>query len=145
MPSSGSDPTDPRVWLRRAVSNLVRAEQEPIRPEILLEDLCFDAQQAAEKALKGVLIHRGVEFPRTHSIRELLRLVEASGVSVPPDVGEARELTVYAVAGRYADTAETVIREEWQRAASLARRVVAWAEQAIGGTSPSSGSTQRHR
>lgn len=137
MLPSGRDPTDPRVWLRRAVSNLVRAEQEPIRPEILLDDLCFDAQQAAEKALKGVLVHRGLEFPKTHSIRELLRLVGAAGVPVPPDVGEARELTAYAVAGRYADTAETVTREEWQRAVSLARRVVAWAEQVIGGSSTS--------
>jgi HEPN domain-containing protein len=30
---------------------------------VYLEDLCFLAQQAAEKAIKAVLIKRGVAFP----------------------------------------------------------------------------------
>jgi len=29
-------------------------------PDVYLEDLCFDAQQAAEKAIKSVFIHRGL-------------------------------------------------------------------------------------
>ena len=32
-------------------------------PDVDLEDLCFDAQQAAEKAVKAVFIHRGESFP----------------------------------------------------------------------------------
>jgi hypothetical protein len=40
-------------WLRRARSNLARAKQD--KPdEVLFEDLCFDAQQAVEKALKAL-------------------------------------------------------------------------------------------
>jgi len=42
-------------WLRHSRSNLARAESGRMTPEILYEDLCFDAQQAAEKALKDVL------------------------------------------------------------------------------------------
>ncbi len=45
-------PDDPREWLNRARSNLVRAKNRI--PGAYLEDLCFDAQQAAEKAIKGV-------------------------------------------------------------------------------------------
>ena len=45
---------DPREWLRRARSNLERAAVRT--PHSCLEDLCFNAQQAAEKALKGVLV-----------------------------------------------------------------------------------------
>jgi HEPN domain-containing protein len=45
-------PTDPREWLNRARSSLAKTR---IRgDEIYLEDLCFDAQQAAEKAIKAI-------------------------------------------------------------------------------------------
>ena len=43
-------------------------------PDVLFEDLCFDAQQAAEKALKAVLISGGRRFPKTHDLTELLHL-----------------------------------------------------------------------
>ena len=45
-------PTDPREWLNRAKSNLAGAGQAT--PGVYLEDLCFDAQQAAEKAMAWV-------------------------------------------------------------------------------------------
>ena len=48
-------PTDPREWLRRAPSNLVHAPT--VEDEVDLAELCFDAQQAAEKAIKAVFIH----------------------------------------------------------------------------------------
>jgi hypothetical protein len=42
------------AWLQRAESNLEIARWAR-REKVLLEDLCFDAQQAAEKALKALL------------------------------------------------------------------------------------------
>ena len=45
-------PEDPREWLNRAQSNLVLAGMQGDR--IYLEDLCFNAQQAAEKAIKDL-------------------------------------------------------------------------------------------
>jgi hypothetical protein len=41
-------PTDPREWLNRARSNLVIAKSDT--PGAFPEDLCFEAQQAAELA-----------------------------------------------------------------------------------------------
>ena len=38
-------PDHPQEWLRRARSNLTRARAR--LPNVYLEDLCFDAQQAA--------------------------------------------------------------------------------------------------
>ncbi len=46
MPHERRPPDDPREWINRARSNLVRAQA--ILPGVYLEDLCFDAQQAAE-------------------------------------------------------------------------------------------------
>ena len=40
---------DPSEWVSRAKSNLIRAKNRI--PGVYLEDLCFDAQQAAEKAI----------------------------------------------------------------------------------------------
>ena len=42
-------PDDPREWLNRARSNLARAKVSV--SGAYLEDLCFDAQQASEKAI----------------------------------------------------------------------------------------------
>jgi len=39
-------------WLQRAKSNMARARAGRVSSAILYEDLCYDAQQAAEKGLK---------------------------------------------------------------------------------------------
>jgi HEPN domain-containing protein len=52
MPPERFPPDDPREWLNRARSNLSRAQSRI--PGVYLEDLCFDAQQAAEKAIKAL-------------------------------------------------------------------------------------------
>ncbi len=57
-------PDDPREWLNRARSNLIRARK--YIPGVYLEDLCFDAQQASEKAIKGVFIKQKENFPYVH-------------------------------------------------------------------------------
>jgi len=41
------------IYLARARSNLARATQGQTTPDVLLEDACFDAQQAVEKAFLG--------------------------------------------------------------------------------------------
>jgi HEPN domain-containing protein len=66
-----SEPGSPAVWLLFANSDLELARINP-SPGILLEGLCFHAQQAAEKALKAVLIAHGIPFPRTLNIKTLL-------------------------------------------------------------------------
>jgi HEPN domain-containing protein len=72
---------DPVEWLNRARSNLIRAKADIRVPHVYLEDLCFDAQQAAEKAIKAVLMKRGVRFPFIHDLGDLLDLVsEGRGI-----------------------------------------------------------------
>jgi len=92
--------TDSREWLRRARSNLARARDDSGIPEVLYEDLCFDCQQAAEKALKAVLVHRSIDFPKVHSISHRIELLELRKVRVPASVKDAAPLTHYAVESR---------------------------------------------
>jgi len=108
---------------------LIRAKH-PIEG-VYLEDLCFDAQQAAEKAIKAVLIHLNVRFPRTHDLAELLTLVEKAGQRVPEQVKRASILTPYAVESRYPGLSEPVTKEEYEEAVSIAEEVLRWAEEVL--------------
>ena len=74
-------PTDPREWLNRARSNLALARADATGA--LREDLCFEAQQVAEKAIKAVYVHRGAPFPFIHDLDRLLQILEQSGVKIP--------------------------------------------------------------
>jgi HEPN domain-containing protein len=113
--------------MRRARSNLALATRAPGTSEVLYDDLCFEAHQAAEKAVKAILVARQRDFRKTHDIGELLDLVVAEGLTVPADVGEARRLTPYAVGGRYPRFGEDVSTDEWREAVTVAERVVQWA------------------
>lgn len=64
QPPERFDPQDPREWLNRAWSNLTLAKRR--EPDVYMEDLCFECQQATEKALKGLILSRGGEFPYIH-------------------------------------------------------------------------------
>ena len=128
--TAASKPDNPRNWLARARSNLLLAESGR-QHGVFLEDLCFEAQQAAEKALKAVCVFYKVEFPKTHSLITLAGLLEQAGVQLPPEVRDADILTSYAVQARYPDWDEAVTELEYQRALTIARQVVAWAEKII--------------
>lgn len=116
-----------RIWLQRAKSNLARAQLGRQTPDILYEDLCFDIQQATEKALKGLMDFYGIDVPMTHSIGYLLKLIEESGkVPVPGKLKEAAILTDYAVTTRYPGDWEQIDEAEYKRALSLAQEVYKW-------------------
>lgn len=130
MPPPLRDPEDPREWVRRARSNLARAAAGRPSPEVLYEDLAFDAQQAAEKAIKAVLVGRREAFPKTHSLERLLDLVKRTGEEVPTRVRQAARLTPFAAAARYPGV-EQVTEEQYVDALVVARAVVEWAEEVI--------------
>lgn len=95
--------------------------------EVLYEDLCFDAQQAAEKSIKAVFLHGKLKLPRTHDILNMLGLLQRSGIEVPEEIRQADILTVYAVETRYPGLFEEVTLEEYLNAVDLAERVLRWA------------------
>jgi HEPN domain-containing protein len=117
-------------WLRYAVSDLELARM-PRAPEIMLEGLCYHAQQCAEKALKAVLTNRCVPAPKTHSVGLLLDLLSEQ-MAIPSEVEEAAVLTDYAVMCRYPGDAEPVTQQEYEQAVHLAEIVLIWARKVIG-------------
>jgi len=133
MPPEKNRAINPQEWLRRARSNLAKARAGRTDPDVLFEDLCFDAQQAAEKAIKAVLVFKNAKLPRTHDVQDLLTLLQRNGIEIPPAIVQTDELTEYAIETRYPGWAEDVAEDEYRRAVELAERAVSWATGLING------------
>ena len=100
-------------------------------PEVYLEDLCFEAQQAAEKAIKAVMIIREIEFPYVHDLAYLLTILEENGERIPDTVRCASGLTTYAVDARYPGFASPVDEQQYRAAIETSEAVVRWAEDRL--------------
>ena len=92
---------------------------------------CFHAQQAVEKAIKGVMHRENIEFRRTHDLEELAALLAGVGVAVPVSLDCLRRLTPYAVEFRYDDEAVDLLSEA--EAEDAVERTLAWATDILGG------------
>ena len=135
MPPPSERRIDAEEWLRYARANLAYAEAGRAAGA-LVEYLCFDSQQAAEKALKAALIAQSVYFPRTHDLDELLNLATGAGLDVPDDVGRAAELTMFAVEARYPGWGESIGEGDVAKALSIAQAVIDWAARMIEASPP---------
>jgi HEPN domain-containing protein len=90
------------------------------------------AQQAAEAALKALLVEKTGELPaRTHDLRRI-----GTQVGVPQDLlNRLVELYAYYLAGRYPGSAHRdaqAVRAEAETALGTARDAVAWARGQLG-------------
>ncbi|MBI5635486.1 HEPN domain-containing protein [Candidatus Micrarchaeota archaeon] len=58
-------------WIKEAKNDLMAAEN--LGQAKLFAPACFHCQQAAEKALKAILIKSKKEFPKSHSLMQLAK------------------------------------------------------------------------
>jgi HEPN domain-containing protein len=85
-------------WLTKASSDLAAARFLRQNRDLPREIAAFHYQQAAEKAIKGLLVEEGIPPQRSHDVRSLLgQLMDQSGL----DLDIADELTPFAVLARY--------------------------------------------
>lgn len=115
-------------WLGRAKSNLSRAATGKTGADVLYEDLCFDCQQAGEKSLKALMVLHNLVPSPTHSLSLLVETLEKHKIQIPAEVKAAVALSYYAVTTRYPGHYEPVEEEEYLKALSMAKQVVAWVE-----------------
>ncbi|MDR2546171.1 MAG: HEPN domain-containing protein [Lachnospiraceae bacterium] len=89
-------------WKRLADMDLSAAHLlfEMHRP-IPVEIVCFHSQQATEKMLKCFLVFKEVEPPKTHDLRELLKMCIRYESGFDNFRKESDTLTDYAVLPRY--------------------------------------------
>ena len=70
-----------KEWIRQAGEELGMAEH--LLRGGYHKGACFHAQQAVEKSVKALLLDRGWELEKTHSIGRLIALAEEYHVSAP--------------------------------------------------------------
>ena len=112
-----------RRWLRYAADDLRTAEFLLQQPDFIPRHPCWLAQQAAEKALKALLIFLQIEYPLSHDLDQI-RLLIPEGWRVRYDPPDLSFLTEWAVEARYPGDWPDANEMDAQEATDQARTVL---------------------
>lgn len=119
-----------RAWLEKARRDLVVAEREVASEAPFTDIACYHAQQSAEKSLKAYLTWRGIPFPRTHALEDLVLLAARDDNNFASLEDAAVQLTPYAVEARYPEFGEPTLQDAME-AVELARRILSFVRQRV--------------
>ncbi|MBI4824885.1 MAG: HEPN domain-containing protein [Nitrospirae bacterium] len=115
-----------RAWFKKAENDLRTAEHIIKMEDPPYDTACFHTQQCAEKYLKGFLLFHEIDFPKTHSIEDLVLQCKKVAPSLESEIGDIEILSIYAVETRYPGELYYDIPEERaQEAIALAKNVKA--------------------
>jgi len=120
------------MWFRQAERDLKKAYNDLVTGD--WDSAAFWSQQAAEKALKAVLLNAGLVF-RGHELLEIAELMRREiGVDVSGIVEDLRELTIHYTISRYPNAANAIPYELYSESKARdlverAKRVIEWAKQ----------------
>ncbi len=112
-----------RRWLEYAADDLRTAEFLLQQPDFIPRHPCWLAQQAAEKALKALLIFLQIEYPLSHDLDQI-RLLIPEGWRVRYDPPDLSFLTEWAVEARYPGDWPDATEMDAQEATDQARTVL---------------------
>jgi len=120
-------------WIAKAEDDLGVARTLLAQGSRFLGAIAFHAQQASEKFVKAFLTHHQIEFPKTHSLKELLGLVARVDVQLAGSLRPSDTLSKFAVETRYPRGPEPETWEEASAAVALAERVRDEVRKALSG------------
>ncbi len=119
----------PQRWLRQARADLAAAKDSMATGHH--EWACFQAQQAAEKALKALLLQQGRTTVVSHSLVDLVQEAARYHPSLAGLMQEAKALDAFYLPTRYPNAlvsekapAEYYSREDAQRCLSCAESIL---------------------
>jgi HEPN domain-containing protein len=119
-------------WLSLATDDLEAAKHlYSTMRKVPIEIVCFHCQQAGEKSLKAALQSAGLDVPRTHDLKELLRLLNGFLPHDPAIDRSCSHLSMFGVSFRYPGMPDLVTQDaataidEAARILELAKTVVA--------------------
>lgn len=112
-----------RQWLEKAEGDYKTSGHLLPAGKGHLEAVTFHSQQASEKYLKALLVWHQIEFPKTHDLDLLLKLVSSREPELATSLADAGILTPYGVEYRYPGEYPDVTMDEAQKAFEIAGRV----------------------
>ena len=113
-----------RNWLVKAQHDLASARKLASEPDPYLDTAIFHCQQAAEKAVKAVLVFHDQRHEKTHDIRRLLNLAAGFDRKLTEFLQLAATLTPYSTAFRYPDEKLSPDQHEFRAALEAADKIV---------------------
>jgi HEPN domain-containing protein len=120
-----------RRWLRWAQEDLVLAEHSAADVDLVPRGACVWAHQAAEKALKALLVHHNIDPPKLHDLDRLVqRLPSDEGLEL--SAIELPELTRWAIEGRYPGDLDEANATDAVRAVAIAKQVLEVVVETLG-------------
>ena len=108
-------------WLAKARHDLDSAKKLAAGDEPIFDTAIYHCQQAAEKALKGYLVHCDQPFDKTHDLNVLVKAAIPYQARFSDFLDTAVELTPYATEYRYPG-AEDPEPDEFEQAFHRARQ-----------------------
>ena len=76
------------AWFKKAENDLRTAEHTMTMNDPPYDTVCFHAQQCAEKYIKGFLTFHEIDFPKTHSIEDLVLSCKDIVPSLESEIGD---------------------------------------------------------
>ena len=110
-------------WMNSAASDFALAKKGKVSTKVQYYSLCFHAQQAAEKAIKAVLLFHKITFPKTHNIEHLLKLLKNANINVPKVISKAQPDDI--------ESLQEIDMKEYKSAVAIAEKVLKWASLII--------------
>lgn len=138
-----------------AKSELSIARIGKVSDDTKYETLCTLCQQAIEKSLKSLMIHRNVPYPKDHSIDLIISEMEKQEIKLPDEIksaaiacvtveggfsfpvtfpitfGTAVPLSEYAKDRRYSISKKPLEEQDFQKVLSRCEKIVDWVSQEI--------------
>ena len=119
-----------KEWLRLAKDDLEVARTLSNLYPLKIEIICYHCQQSAEKALKGYLVEKDINPPKSHDLEELVKQCLKYHSGFENLMEECLTLTDYGVSVRY--PAELGITEsDMTEAIQFAEAIMLFVEEVI--------------
>ena len=129
-----------RAWMAKARSDLGTARKLASGPDAYLDTAIYHCQQAAEKAIKALLVQNDLRFEKTHDLEVLIARATPVAPGLSQLLDQADRLTPYAVAYRYPGEELVPSAEEFAAALFAAEEIFACIESLLSLESPSENS-----
>jgi HEPN domain-containing protein len=120
-----------RAWMAKARSDLGTARKVASGPDAYLDTAIYHCQQAAEKAIKALLVRHDLRFEKIHDLEVLISRAVPVAPGLSQMLDQADRLTPYAVLYRYPGEQLVPNAEEFAAALSAAEEIVACIESLL--------------